>query len=73
MNIQWVIHTGGPFQGQSYAVAESCIDAGVNYCDLSDSRDFVTGIGALDARAKTSRRGDPQWLQLSADALGRTH
>ncbi|WP_460159863.1 saccharopine dehydrogenase family protein [Pseudomonas sp. S3_F07] len=52
MNIQWVIHTGGPFQGQSYAVAESCIDAGVNYCDLSDSRDFVTGIGALDARAK---------------------
>ncbi|MET3458181.1 MULTISPECIES: saccharopine dehydrogenase NADP-binding domain-containing protein [Pseudomonas] len=52
MNIQWVIHTGGPFQGQSYAVAESCIDAGVNYCDLSDSRAFVTGIGALDARAK---------------------
>ena len=52
MNIQWVIHTGGPFQGQTYAVAESCIDAGVNYCDLSDSRAFVTGIGALDARAK---------------------
>ncbi|MGX9567891.1 saccharopine dehydrogenase family protein [Pseudomonas sp. CFBP 5748] len=52
MNIQLVIHTGGPFQGQSYAVAESCIDAGVNYCDLSDSRAFVTGIGALDARAK---------------------
>lgn len=52
MNIQWVIHTGGPFQGQSYAVAENCIDAGVNYCDLSDSRAFVTGISALDARAK---------------------
>ena len=52
MNIQWVIHTGGPFQGQSYAVAESCIDAGVNYCDLSDSRDFVTGIGVLDKRAR---------------------
>ncbi|MDP9782226.1 saccharopine dehydrogenase NADP-binding domain-containing protein [Pseudomonas fluorescens] len=52
MNIQLVIHTGGPFQSQSYAMAESCIDAGVNYCDLSDSRAFVTGIGALDARAK---------------------
>ncbi|WHS62725.1 saccharopine dehydrogenase NADP-binding domain-containing protein [Pseudomonas sp. G2-4] len=52
MNIQLVIHTGGPFQRQSYAVAESCIDAGVSYCDLSDSRAFVTGIGALDARAR---------------------
>ncbi|PKA72521.1 MULTISPECIES: saccharopine dehydrogenase family protein [Pseudomonas] len=52
MNIEWVIHTGGPFQGQSYAVAESCIDAGVNYCDLSDCRTFVNGIGVLDARAK---------------------
>lgn len=52
MKIQLVIHTGGPFQGQSYAVAESCIDAGVNYCDLSDCRAFVTGIEVLDARAK---------------------
>lgn len=52
MGIQLVIHTGGPFQGQSYSVAEGCIDAGVNYCDLSDCRTFVTGIGALDARAK---------------------
>jgi hypothetical protein len=52
MNIQLVIHTGGPFQGQSYAVAENCIDAGVNYCDLSDCRTFVTGVGVLDARAK---------------------
>jgi hypothetical protein len=52
MNIQLVIHTGGPFQGQSYAVADSCIDAGVNYCDLADCRTFVSGIGVLDARAK---------------------
>jgi hypothetical protein len=54
MNIQLVIHTGGPFQGQSYAVAENCIDAGVNYCDLSDCRTFVTGVGVLDARAKNA-------------------
>lgn len=52
MNIQWVVHTGGPFQGQSYAVAEHCIDAGVSYCDLADCRTFVTGISALDVRAK---------------------
>ncbi|MBP5077721.1 saccharopine dehydrogenase NADP-binding domain-containing protein [Pseudomonas chlororaphis] len=52
MNIQLVIHTGGPFQGQSYAVAKNCIDAGVNYCDLSDCRTFVNGVGVLDAQAK---------------------
>lgn len=52
MGIQWVVHTGGPFQGQSYAVAQSCIDAGVNYCDLADCRTFVNGIDVLDASAK---------------------
>ncbi len=52
MNITWVIHTGGPFQGQSYAVAQSCIDAGVNYCDLSDCRTFVNGVSVLDAQAR---------------------
>ena len=52
MRIQLVIHTGGPFQGQSYAVAQGCIAAGVNYCDLSDCRTFVNGIDALDERAK---------------------
>ncbi|MGZ0787214.1 saccharopine dehydrogenase family protein [Pseudomonas saponiphila] len=54
LNIDWVIHTGGPFQGQSYAVAEGCIEAGVNYCDLADCRQFVGGIGALDARARAA-------------------
>ena len=52
MNIQLVIHTGGPFQGQSYAVAQRCIDAGVNYCDLSDCRTFVNGVGVLDVQAR---------------------
>lgn len=47
-----VIHTTGPFQSQDYRVAEACIDAGVSYCDLADARDFVTGIGTLDAAAK---------------------
>ncbi|OJT49332.1 saccharopine dehydrogenase family protein [Pseudomonas moraviensis] len=52
LNIQLVVHTGGPFQRQSYAVAESCIGAGVNYCDLADCRTFVNGIDVLDARAR---------------------
>lgn len=52
MDIQLVIHTGGPFQQQSYAVARHCIDAGVNYCDLSDCRTFVSGIASLDASAR---------------------
>nr|WP_314567341.1 saccharopine dehydrogenase [uncultured Pseudomonas sp.] len=51
-NIGLVVHTGGPFQGQSYAVALSCIEAGVNYCDLSDCRTFVNGVGVLDAQAR---------------------
>ena len=51
LDIQLVIHTGGPFQNQSYAVARNCIESGVNYCDLSDCRTFVTGITTLDASA----------------------
>ena len=47
-----VIHTSGPFQGQSYHVAQSCIKAGVHYIDLADGRSFVAGIGALDEAAK---------------------
>jgi saccharopine dehydrogenase-like NADP-dependent oxidoreductase len=50
-----VIHTSGPFQGQSYHVAEAAIDAGSHYIDLADGRTFVAGIGALDAAAR--RRG----------------
>lgn len=54
LNIQLVVHTGGPFQGQSYAVAENCIAAGVNYCDLADCRTFVNAVGILDDRAKAA-------------------
>lgn len=46
-----VIHTAGPFQGQDYAVGRACIAAGAHYIDLADGRDFVCGIGALDAEA----------------------
>ncbi|WP_263260584.1 saccharopine dehydrogenase NADP-binding domain-containing protein [Pseudomonas sp. RIT-PI-S] len=52
LDVQWVIHTGGPFQSQPYVVAEACIAAGVNYCDLSDCRAFVNNIGRLDEQAR---------------------
>jgi hypothetical protein len=47
-----VIHTAGPFQAQDYHVAQAAIDAGAHYVDLADGRAFVTGIGALDERAR---------------------
>ncbi|MCO8161307.1 saccharopine dehydrogenase [Pseudomonas sp. 21LCFQ010] len=54
LQINLVIHTGGPFQGQPYRVAEQCIEAGVHYCDLADCRTFVNGIDVLDAQAKAA-------------------
>lgn len=51
-NIDWVIHTAGPFQGQSYSIAQACIAAGAHYCDLSDCRAFVNGIQNLDSAAR---------------------
>jgi hypothetical protein len=47
-----VIHTVGPYQGQSYAVAEACIRHKCHYVDLADGRAFVAGIGALDESAR---------------------
>lgn len=52
INPDIVIHTSGPFQGQSYDVAQSCIKAGMHYIDLADARNFVAGINALDDIAK---------------------
>lgn len=47
-----VIHTAGPFQQQSYQVARACIEAGANYIDLADGREFVAGITTLDPAAR---------------------
>jgi len=49
-----VINMVGPYHGQSYAVAEAAIACGAHYCDIADARDFVTGIGVLDERAKAA-------------------
>lgn len=52
MRVDTVVHTAGPFQGQDYSVARAAIAAGANYVDLADGRDFVAGIGQLDALAR---------------------
>jgi saccharopine dehydrogenase-like NADP-dependent oxidoreductase len=52
LQVATIIHTAGPFQGQDYRVARAAIAAGANYIDLADGRDFVAGIGGLDALAR---------------------
>lgn len=47
-----VIHTCGPFQGQSYHVARAAIESGAHYLDLADSRAFVSGIACMDRAAR---------------------
>ena len=39
-----LVHTSGPFQGQGYQVAESCIRQKIHYIDLADASNFVAGI-----------------------------
>jgi saccharopine dehydrogenase-like NADP-dependent oxidoreductase len=50
--VNTLIHTAGPFQGQDYAVAQAAIDAGANYIDLADGREFVAGITQLNDAAR---------------------
>jgi len=47
-----VINTCGPFQEKDYKIAESCIKNKSHYIDLSDGRDYVTGIQALNNEAQ---------------------
>ena len=47
-----LIDAAGPFQDSDYRLAEACIHAGVHYLDLADARDFVSGIAALDGKAR---------------------
>ncbi|HYI48764.1 MAG TPA: SDR family NAD(P)-dependent oxidoreductase [Allosphingosinicella sp.] len=49
-----VIDAAGPFQASDYRVPLACIAAGISCLDLADARDFVTGIGALDAAARAA-------------------
>jgi len=47
-----VINTCGPFQIADYSIAKTCIEHKIHYIDLSDGRDFVNGITALNKQAK---------------------
>ncbi len=50
-----IIHTCGPFQGQTTAVAQTCIKFGIHCIDLSDARDFVAQMLKLDQQAKAKK------------------
>lgn len=55
--IALVIHTAGPFQVQSYAVAAACARAGAHYIDLADGRRFVCDFpAALDQAFRQAGR-----------------
>lgn len=49
-----VLNASGPFQSQSYALAEAAIASGAHYVDLADGRAFVAGISRLDAAARAA-------------------
>jgi short subunit dehydrogenase-like uncharacterized protein len=49
-----IVDAAGPFQGIGYEVARAALAAGCHYLDIADARDFVCGIGALDAEAKAA-------------------
>jgi len=51
LQVDVLIHTAGPFQGQDYSVAHAAIEAGCHYIDLADGRQFVAGISSLNAQA----------------------
>jgi saccharopine dehydrogenase-like NADP-dependent oxidoreductase len=51
LQVDVLIHTAGPFQGQDYFVARAAIEAHCHYIDLADGRQFVAGISALNAQA----------------------
>jgi len=52
LGVETLINTVGPFQWQDYRVANACIEAGCNYIDLADAREFVANISQLNAAAR---------------------
>ena len=49
-----VVDTVGPFQGRDTDLARRCVENGVHYVDIADSRSRVTCIASLDALARTN-------------------
>jgi len=52
LNVDCLIHTSGPYQGQDYIVANACIQTKTHYIDLADGRNFVERFPSLDNKAK---------------------
>ncbi len=52
LNVDCLIHTSGPYQGQDYSVAEACIQTKTHYIDLADGRSFVEGFTNFNNEAK---------------------
>ncbi len=52
-----VVDASGPFQAygdQRYNLIERCIECGVNYLDLADGSDFVSGVAKFDEAARAA-------------------
>jgi saccharopine dehydrogenase-like NADP-dependent oxidoreductase len=45
--VELLIHTAGPFQGQDFSVAKACAEAQAHYVDLADGRRFVCDFPAV--------------------------
>jgi saccharopine dehydrogenase-like NADP-dependent oxidoreductase len=54
LQVDVLIHTAGPFQGQDYSAARAAIEAGCHYIDLADGRQFVAGISSLSTLASAA-------------------
>jgi saccharopine dehydrogenase-like NADP-dependent oxidoreductase len=52
LNADLVIDAAGPFQGAELRFARAVIEAGANYLDLADARDFVAAFPSLDSLAR---------------------
>lgn len=56
IRVDLVIDATGPFQSYGvdpYKVVKACLTCGVNYMDFADGAEFVKGIHAFDAEAKS--------------------
>ena len=47
LGVDLLIHTAGPFQQQSYAVAQAALEAQAHYIDLADGRRFVCDFASV--------------------------
>jgi Domain of unknown function (DUF4166)/Saccharopine dehydrogenase NADP binding domain len=57
LRVHLVVDASGPFQTygvRRYSLIEHCIEARVNYLDLADGADFVSGVAQFDAAARAA-------------------